>query len=78
MLEKYLPSGESSRQIVVALYPYEAHADTDINLRKGDRMEVLDDDSNAEWWNVINLRNKKKGWIPKNYVAPETSLEAEE
>lgn len=63
---------------MVALYDYDKRADTDISFRKDDRMEVLDDNGNAEWWHVNNLRSEESGWVPQNYVAPERSINSEE
>lgn len=65
------------RKIVVAIYNYKARENTDLSFRKGDRMEVIND-SETEWWEVINLTTKEKGLIPWNYVAEEQSVASEE
>ena len=59
------------------MYNYEAREYTDVTFKKGDRMEVLDD-SESDWWRVINLRTNKEGLIPWNFVAEERSVESEE
>lgn len=65
------------RRIVVALYNYKAKEQTDVSFRKGDRMEVLDDDE-SDWWRVLHLGTRQEGLIPWNFVAEELSIASEE
>lgn len=71
-------AGVSDRAIVVALYDYDAIADSDISFRKDDRMEIISDADSADWCNVRHLGTGHNGWVPKNYVAPEKSIKSEE
>lgn len=63
--------------IVIAVYSYGARDIEDVSFQKGDRMEVLDD-SDADWLTVLHLTTRKQGLVPRNFVAPEKSVESEE
>lgn len=63
--------------IVIAVYSYSARDFEDVSFQKGDRMEVLDD-SDADWLTVLHLTTRKQGLVPRNFVAPEKSVESEE
>uniref|UniRef100_A0A6M2DGM1 Tyrosine-protein kinase n=1 Tax=Xenopsylla cheopis TaxID=163159 RepID=A0A6M2DGM1_XENCH len=67
----------TKKRIVIGLYNYDAREQSDISFCKGDRMEVLDD-SEPDWWRVMNLRTKQQGLIPWNFVAEERSVESED
>lgn len=54
------------RNVVVALYPFEAIEKGDLSLIKGEKYFVLDD-SQDHWWQVEN-GNCEVGFIPSNYV----------
>lgn len=69
--------GISKRRIVVALYDYKSRDESDLNFMKGDRMEVIDD-TESDWWRVINLNTRQEGLIPLNFVAEERSVNSEE
>ncbi|XP_067139502.1 tyrosine-protein kinase Fyn-like [Centruroides vittatus] len=64
-------------KIVVALYTYNARDDGDLSFRKGDRLIILDD-SDPDWWHARLLFNQQTGYIPRNYVAPEKTVESED
>ncbi|OQR72636.1 tyrosine-protein kinase Src64B-like [Tropilaelaps mercedesae] len=76
-------SGESAsgsggqQKVVVALYSYEARADGDLSFRKGDRLIIIDD-SDADWWRARHSVDKRHGFIPRNFVAAEKSVESED
>ncbi|KAK3090929.1 hypothetical protein FSP39_015809 [Pinctada imbricata] len=71
------PSGHKAN--LRALYDYDARAEDDLTFKKGDLLFLLDD-SDADWWlakhanpNYSNLKNE--GYVPRNYVAKEDTLE---
>lgn len=60
------------------MYDYVARAESDISFKKDDAMEVINDTDSTDWCFVFNLRSKAEGWIPRDYVAAERSLNSEE
>lgn len=63
-----------------ALYDYDARADDDLSFKKGDLLYLLDD-SDTDWWfakhaNPNYSNTKVEGYVPRNYVAKEDSLES--
>lgn len=64
-------------RIVIAVYSYNARDVTDVSFRKGDRMEVLEENE-GDWLTVRHLMTLEEGLIPGNFVAPELSVESEE
>lgn len=69
--------GVQKRRVVVALYDYKSRDESDLSFMKGDRMEVVDD-TESDWWRVINLTTRQEGLIPLNFVAEERSVNSEE
>ncbi|XP_064607263.1 tyrosine-protein kinase SRK2-like [Liolophura sinensis] len=64
-----LPSTDSRRRMIVkAIYDYEARSDDDLSFKKGDRMEVIGDSENCDWWLAHHKRTLEEGYIPSNYV----------
>ena len=62
-----------------ALYNYESRVGSDISFRKGDRMEAAAEGNNdPDWLNVHHLATGQTGFVPRNYVATEASVESEE
>ncbi|XP_064606630.1 tyrosine-protein kinase SRK3-like [Liolophura sinensis] len=61
-------------RILKARYDYEARTNDDLAFRKGDQMILLDD-SDADWWLARHIRTQQEGYVPRNYVALEDSLE---
>ncbi|XP_003742915.1 tyrosine-protein kinase Src64B [Galendromus occidentalis] len=70
-------SGSGQQKSVVALYTYEARADGDLSFRKGDRLIIIDD-RDPDWWCARNSLTNRQGYIPRNYVAAEKSVESED
>ncbi len=62
---------------VVALYDFKGRAGGDLSFSKGDRMRVIER-SDEDWWKVTHLKTNATGFIPANYVAEYSSVEAEE
>ena len=61
---------------MVALYQYHSRTKGDLAFQKDDRMVVLDKE-NGGWWRARNLSSNLEGYIPMNYVAEESSLDAQ-
>jgi len=62
-----------------ALYDYDARTEDDLSFKKGQKLKILNN-SDGDWWQaeLWGSSNKKKGYIPSNYVAECQSIEAEE
>ncbi|CAI5440339.1 unnamed protein product [Caenorhabditis angaria] len=67
----------NDREILVALYPYDSRADGDLSFQKGDAMYLLDN-SNCDWWYVRHHRTGQTGYVPRNFVARQQTIESEE
>lgn len=65
-----------SNKIFVALYDYEARTEEDLSFKKGEKLIVVND-TQGEWWYARSMTTKQKGYIPSNYVAKLSSMEAE-
>ncbi|NXH10382.1 BLK kinase, partial [Bucco capensis] len=61
--------------IVVALYDLPASSERDLQLLKGDKLQVLSKE--GDWWLAKSLSSGRKGYIPSNFVAQVDSLEEE-
>ncbi|NWR21155.1 BLK kinase, partial [Emberiza fucata] len=60
---------------VVALYDFPASSDRDLELVKGEKLQVLSKE--GDWWLAKSLSTGRKGYIPSNFVAQVDSLEEE-
>jgi fyn-related kinase len=60
-----------------ALYDYEARTQEDLSFRKGDRLEILNN-TDGDWWLARSQATRQEGYIPSNYVAEATAIDAEE
>ncbi|XP_017567920.1 tyrosine-protein kinase Lyn-like [Pygocentrus nattereri] len=69
-----IDDGSAKQKVVVALYAYEAGNKTHLSFRKGEKLQVLDD--NGDWWRAKSLTSGKEGLIPYNYVEAEESIES--
>lgn len=76
---KQQPPPAQDVAVVVALYDYEAHTEEDLSFKAGDELEVQPDviNSGDRWWLAKSKRTNLRGYIPCNYVAEISSLEAE-
>ncbi|OXB78611.1 UNVERIFIED_CONTAM: hypothetical protein H355_010091 [Colinus virginianus] len=61
--------------IVIALYDFAASSDRDLELVKGEKLQILSNE--GDWWLAKSLQSGKKGYIPSNFVALVDSLEQE-
>jgi hypothetical protein len=55
----------------VALYDYPGNEANDLSLSRGDHISVTEH-MNAEWWSGTNVRTRKEGIFPANYVRTES------
>jgi len=55
-------------KIVKAIYDYDPVQNDDLGFQKGDKLQILDDESNKDWWFARNVTNRQEGYIPSNYV----------
>nr|DAC81822.1 TPA_exp: Frk [Scyliorhinus canicula] len=67
------------RKIYVALYDYSARTPEDLSFEAGEKLEVTDQ-SLDNWWLAHSLwrGDGRQGYIPSNYVALDSSIEAEQ
>lgn len=68
-----------------ALYDYEARTEDDLSFKKGDILILLQqgDEENEDWWYARHTdpkysNTKQEGYVPRNYVAPEDTIESKE
>jgi NCK adaptor protein len=63
-------SGDPTTVYVIAKYDYRAQESQELNLRKLERLSLLDDSRN--WWKVANDQGQI-GYVPSNYVRKEAA-----
>ncbi|XP_078682103.1 tyrosine-protein kinase Src42A-like [Branchiostoma floridae x Branchiostoma belcheri] len=68
-------SSSAKKEIFIALHDYSARTTEDLSFRKGEKLEILNM-MDGDWWQARNIVTKKRGYIPSNYVAPASSLQA--
>lgn len=56
--------------IVIAKFDYMAQQDQELDIKKNERLWLLDD--SKSWWRVRNATNKT-GFVPSNYVERKSS-----
>lgn len=57
--------------IVIAKWDYTAQQDQELDIKKNERLWLLDD--SKTWWRVRNAANRT-GYVPSNYVERKNSL----
>ncbi|XP_022242204.1 cytoplasmic protein NCK1-like isoform X1 [Limulus polyphemus] len=61
--------GKATEEVyVIAKYDYAAQGSQELDIRKGERLLLLDD--SKHWWKVCNSKNQF-GFVPSNYVKRE-------
>uniref|UniRef100_H0XS27 Cytoplasmic protein n=1 Tax=Otolemur garnettii TaxID=30611 RepID=H0XS27_OTOGA len=58
--------------VVVATFDYVAHQEQELDIKKNERLWLLDD--SKSWWQVRNSMNKT-GFVPSNYVERKNSAQ---
>ncbi|KAL5457173.1 hypothetical protein EMCRGX_G034418 [Ephydatia muelleri] len=71
--KSYEPKGP----IYLALFDYDQRTSEDLAFRKGERLEIINN-QDGDWWFAKSLTTMKEGYIPSNYVAEDKSIKAEE
>ena len=61
----------------ISLYDYEARTAEDLSFRKGDRLQIINN-QDGDWWQARSLASGREGYIPSNYVAPMESIKSKE
>ncbi|ANB14911.1 Pin3p [Sugiyamaella lignohabitans] len=61
------PAGPPGGEFAEAAYDYAKQQPTDLGLRKGDHIVVLEK-LNADWWRGRNTSTSEEGIFPSNYV----------
>ncbi|MBW0478828.1 hypothetical protein O181_018543 [Austropuccinia psidii MF-1] len=51
-----------------ALYDFEAQGDDELTVEEGDRLYVLDDVSDDDWWKCAKHSNGQEGVVPASYI----------
>jgi len=72
-----MPPPEPPGQYFVARYAYQARTAEDLSFEKGESLLVLGN-TDGDWWHAKSLKTQREGYIPRNYVAPASTYEAEE
>ncbi|XP_063934758.1 rho guanine nucleotide exchange factor 38-like [Zophobas morio] len=63
-------NGKEEFQTAVALYDFEAQADSELTIRRGQVVSVVsryDADGNSDWW-VVCTGDKQAGYVPATYL----------
>ena len=61
----------------IARFKYMARTAEDLSFQKGERLVVIGP-LEGDWWMARSLVTGSEGYIPRNYIAPIESYEAEE
>ncbi|KAF7644818.1 hypothetical protein LDENG_00215260 [Lucifuga dentata] len=61
----------TEESIVIAKWDYQAQQEQELDIRKNERLWLLDD--SKTWWRVRNAANQT-GYVPSNYVEKKNSL----
>lgn len=64
----FLFIGKTGEVIVIAKFDYSAQGSQELDLKKNERLVLLDD--SKSWWKVLNSKNQS-GFVPSNYVKRE-------
>jgi hypothetical protein len=73
----FTPPKRPSNPVFVALFDYKARTEDDLTFNKGEQLEILND-KDGDWWLARSVSSGVEGYVPSNYVAEETTVEAEE
>ncbi|OAV99849.1 hypothetical protein PTTG_09264 [Puccinia triticina 1-1 BBBD Race 1] len=71
------PQGVNSRKVsfaaplgkpATALYDFEAQGEDELTVEEGDRLYVLDDTSDDDWWKCAMQSDGQEGVVPASYI----------
>ncbi|XP_066266554.1 tyrosine-protein kinase Yes-like isoform X1 [Branchiostoma lanceolatum] len=60
-----------------ALYDYEARTEDDLSFKKGDLLQIVNN-NDGDWWMAQSMTTNQQGYVPSNYIAPSASVESED
>ncbi|XP_016065797.1 PREDICTED: tyrosine-protein kinase Blk [Miniopterus natalensis] len=66
---------DQEEHFVVALYDYMAANDRDLQMMKGEKLQILKE--SGDWWLAKSLITGREGYVPSNFVARVETLEVE-
>uniref|UniRef100_A0A8C6CP76 Tyrosine-protein kinase n=1 Tax=Moschus moschiferus TaxID=68415 RepID=A0A8C6CP76_MOSMO len=66
---------DQENHFVVALYDYKAMNDRDLQMLKGEKLQILKE--TGDWWLAKSLITGREGYVPSNFVARVETLEVE-
>ncbi|XP_045058432.1 tyrosine-protein kinase Blk isoform X3 [Desmodus rotundus] len=66
---------DQEEHFVVALYDYMAVNDRDLQMLKGEKLQILKE--SGDWWLAKSLITGREGYVPSNFVARVETLEIE-
>nr|KAF6479163.1 BLK proto-oncogene, Src family tyrosine kinase [Molossus molossus] len=66
---------DQEEHFVVALYDYMTVNDRDLQMLKGEKLQVLKE--SGDWWLAKSLVTGREGYVPSNFVARVETLEVE-
>ncbi|XP_049722390.1 tyrosine-protein kinase Blk isoform X3 [Elephas maximus indicus] len=66
---------DREEHFVVALYDYNAVDDQDLQMLKGEKLQILKE--TGDWWLAKSLITGREGYVPSNFVARVETLEVE-
>ncbi|ELK17538.1 tyrosine-protein kinase Blk [Pteropus alecto] len=66
---------DQEEHFVVALYDYSAVNDRDLQMLKGEKLQILKEA--GDWWLAKSLVTGREGYVPSNFVARVETLEVE-
>ena len=61
----------------IALFDYDQRTSEDLFFRKGERLEILNN-QDGDWWQACSLDTGHEGCIPRHNVAESNFIQAEE
>ena len=71
------PPSPDQGQLYIGRFRYAARTQEDLSFEKGEKLSVTGG-TEGDWWFAKSTLTGKEGYIPRNYVAPVKSFEAEE
>ncbi|XP_004707697.1 tyrosine-protein kinase Blk isoform X2 [Echinops telfairi] len=66
---------DQENHFVVALYDYDGVNDRDLQMRKGEKLQILSE--SGDWWLARSLITGREGYVPSNFVVRVETLEVE-
>ncbi|XP_019852393.1 PREDICTED: uncharacterized protein LOC100637961 [Amphimedon queenslandica] len=60
----------SEQKLFMASYSLEASSPQDLNLKKGEVLEVVNFENDDHWWYMYSFHADKRGEVPINYIIP--------